>query len=207
MNLNWLDILLVSIATIVAISMLRPRVRDADAWKATVTPLASIIGSGFLIVAPLLAAIAGSNATIAITLIVLLSFWIGSAVRLVISKEENLTNTQTWSLAGLEKFSDLALAFAYAISIAFYIRLMSGFLLSGIGKVSDLLADSLATSVLLFIGVFGWRRGLHGLERLEEYSVTIKLAIIASLLFALGYTDWIHPPFEPLPEIVASIWN
>lgn len=56
--------------------------------------------AAFLIVAPLLAAIAGSYAIIAITLIALLSFWIGSAVRLVISKEESLTNTQTWSLGG-----------------------------------------------------------------------------------------------------------
>jgi hypothetical protein len=76
---------------------------------------------------------------------------------------------------------------------------MSGFLLSGLGKISDLVADCLATAVLLFIGIFGWKQGLRGLERLEEYSVTIKLAIIASLLFALGYTDLTHPPFDPLP--------
>jgi hypothetical protein len=119
MSLNWLDIVLVSIAVAIVIWMLRPGIRNADPWKATVTPLASIIGSSFLIVAPLLAAVAGSNATIAITLIVALSFWIGSAVRLVIANEASLTNTQMWSLAGLEKFSDVALAFAYAISIAF----------------------------------------------------------------------------------------
>ena len=62
----------------------------------------------------------------------------------------------------------------------------------GIGLFRHEIRDApfwLATVVLSFIGIYGWRRGLHGLERLEEYSVTIKLAIGASLLAGLIYYD------------------
>jgi hypothetical protein len=41
---------------------------------------------------------------------------------------------------------------------------------------NDLYANLLTTAVLLFIGVIGLRRGLGGLERLEEYAVNLKLA-------------------------------
>jgi hypothetical protein len=64
---------------------------------------------------------------------------------------------------------------------------MSGFLLSGSGAYSTFNADLLASVILLLIGLHGWRRGLHALERLEEYSVTLKLAIIASLLAGLVF--------------------
>jgi len=40
-----------------------PALRNSDDWRATVTPLASIIGSGFLVVAPLLGYAVGSSAS------------------------------------------------------------------------------------------------------------------------------------------------
>ncbi|WP_165495874.1 hypothetical protein, partial [Marinobacter halodurans] len=68
--------------------------------------------------------------------------------------------------------------------------------------------DVLATGVLLFIGLYGWRRGLHGLERLEEYSVTIKLAIIASLLAGLIYNDGSHGyDLSDLPLPATGVWE
>jgi len=42
--------------------MWSPRVRKSAEWRATVTPLASIIGSGFLIAGPLIAVIVGKAA-------------------------------------------------------------------------------------------------------------------------------------------------
>ncbi len=50
------------------------RVRSSEGWRATVTPLASIIGSGFLVLAPLLAATVGSWAPVAMTGIVMLAY-------------------------------------------------------------------------------------------------------------------------------------
>jgi hypothetical protein len=50
-------------------------------WRATVTPLASIIGSGFLESAPLLAHDFGGYAVLAMTLLVVLAALIGWAIR------------------------------------------------------------------------------------------------------------------------------
>ena len=45
----------ISLTTLALLGVLMlPRVRDARAWRATVTPLASIIGSGFLVLGPIL---------------------------------------------------------------------------------------------------------------------------------------------------------
>lgn len=168
--------------------MFQRRIRNAEFWRATVTPLASIIGSGFLIVAPLLAAIVGSGAVITMVGIVMLSLWVGSALRFnIVHDGTDLTGGTVAFAPELERASDLALALAYLISIAFYIRLMCGFLLTGFQLFTEFNGDVLASAVLAFIGGYGALRGLKGLERLEEYSVTIKLAIIGALLFALAF--------------------
>lgn len=50
-------------------------------WKATVTPLAAMIGSGFLVSAPLLARAFGGYATLARALLIVIATMIGSAIR------------------------------------------------------------------------------------------------------------------------------
>lgn len=187
-NFTWLDGGLAGLALFVSVLMLQRRVRRHELWRATVTPLASIIGSGFLIMVPLLATIVGSSAGMAMLGIILLSLWLGSALRFNISHEgADPTLSPVPFAAGLERTSELALAIAYAISIAFYIRLMSAFLLTGLDAFTNFNADILATLIVAFIGIYGAKRGLSGLERLEVFSVTIKLSIIAALLFGLSY--------------------
>lgn len=208
-NFSILDGLLVALSVAIAAVLLRREVRDAPFWCATVTPLASIIGSGFLVVVPLLAGIAGTLSLFAIVGIVLLSFWLGKAIRFNILHDGRTPRVDSDPFAQpLERLSDLALAGAYVISITFYIRVMCGFVLTGLDAYSSFNADALATLVLLLIGLYGLRRGLHGLERLEEYSVTIKLSIIAALLAALAYYD-ADTGYDlsglPLPE--SSLWE
>lgn len=48
------NFVLPGVALAVVVALFLPRVRNAILWRATVTPLASIIGSGFLISGPLL---------------------------------------------------------------------------------------------------------------------------------------------------------
>ncbi len=208
-NFSAQDGLLVALATLVALVMFRPAIRNAVLWRAMVTPLASIIGSGFLVVVPLLAGIAGPMALAAIVGIVLLSFWLGAAIRFnIVHDGRNPLADSDGAVQLLERFSDIALAFAYVISITFYIRLMCSFVLAGLHTHSDFNADVLATGVLSFIGIYGWRRGLHALERLEEYSVTIKLAIIASLLAALMVFDATHGyDLSALPTPSQGVWQ
>jgi hypothetical protein len=188
-----LDVVLIAMAAAITIVMLRPAIRESPFWRATVTPLASIIGSGFLVVVPLLAGSTGKLSVVAIVGIVLLSFWIGAAIRFNILNGERPPGPPVPHRTKIfERLSNLTLTCAYVVSITFYVRLMCGFVLAGVGIHTALYADILATLVLGFIGGYGFWRGLRGLEQLEEYSVTIKLSIIAALLFGLACHDVRH---------------
>ena len=50
------------------------RLNASSNWRATVTPLASIMGSGFLVSAPLLAGIVGNLAVICMAALLLLAW-------------------------------------------------------------------------------------------------------------------------------------
>ena len=86
----------------------------------------------------------------------------------------------------LEQLGSLALAFAYFVSVAYYLNLLGAFAVS----LTDLGPEQgrvVTSGVFLLILLVGWTRGFGALERLEEVSVGVKLAIIAGLLFALGW--------------------
>ena len=190
-----INIILPAIALMVVFGLLRPKVRGVRFWRATVTPLASIIGSRFLGIAPLLAQIAGGHALFAMLAIVGAAYLIGEVIRFNIQYAEPVLHQGDGPLApplalrAAERFSNIALALAYVVSVAFYVRLLASFILEGVGVESEIGAKFLTTVVLSAIGIAGWRFGLRGLERLEEYSVSIKLAINAALLFGLLHFD------------------
>ncbi|MFQ3244485.1 MAG: hypothetical protein ACI9SP_001116 [Arenicella sp.] len=173
--------------------LLSKKVKNSPLWRATLTPLASIIGSGFLVVAPLLGNIVGTNAVWAIFAIVIFAYAIGSVLRFNILQVEPLLNAggNRW-LSLAEKTSNIALTLAYVVSVAFYIRLLAAFVLRVVEIQSNLAANLLTTIVLMFIGLVGWHRGLKGLEMLEAFAVTIKLTIIATLLIGLADYDFFN---------------
>ena len=186
-----LDVLLFAVAAVVVMLLFQRRVRCSRDWRATVTPLASIIGSGFLVVAPLLAHAVNGWALLAMTAIVLLAYAIGWVVRYNIRYAEPLLSAERppGALLVVDRFSSLALGIAYVISVAFYLRLLASFVLRAMEIESDFLANLITTGVLLFIAAVGLWRGLGGLEMLEETAVNIKLAIIAALLVGLAWFD------------------
>lgn len=86
----------------------------------------------------------------------------------------------------LEVISYISLSIAYLISAPFYIKLLSLFLLRGfLPAQNDILANSIASAILCCIGLIGYYRGFNKLEQLTEYSVNIKLSIIAATIIAL----------------------
>ncbi len=191
------NFVLPAIALMVVFGLLRPALRRARFWRATVTPLASIIGSGFLVIAPLLAQVAGGNAIFAMLAIVGVAYLIGEVIRFNIRYAEPVLLQGDGPVAPLalraaERFSNIALALAYVVSVAFYVRLLASFVFEGAGVDSEVGAKLLTTAILSAIGIAGWRSGLSGLEWLEEYSVSIKLAIIAALLFGLFNFDIVN---------------
>jgi len=198
---------------------LNPKLEKNRLWTATVTPLASIIGSGYLVSAPLLYFAVKDYAFLAMAGIVVLAYFIGEAIRFNILHSEPIiynskSGTLHYFLLEVERFSNLVLAFAYIISVAFYLRLLSAFIFSGFLQRNELYEGLLTTVILLFIGISGFFRGLDFLEFLEKYAVAIKLSVIFSFLIALSVHDtvthygvrWEYKPlsFETL-QILAGI--
>ncbi len=189
--MHAIDFALPIIALAVATLLLLPAVKENTIWRASVTPLASIIGSGFLVIAPLLVLVVGRAAPWAMVAIVVIAYGLGEISRFNIRHGEPLLQSGKAPalLVLTERIANFTLSLAYIVSVAFYVRLLASFVLKGAKSDSEISAQLLTTVILIFIGYTGWRRGLKGLVRIEEYSVSIKLAIIAALLCGLAHYD------------------
>lgn len=164
------------------------KIRTSDVWHATVTPLASIIGSGFLVSAPLLLLATGPWAVLVMIVIVIFAYFLGASLRFnIIHAEPLLEKRQHLVINFIEGLAKPALGIAYIISVTFYLKLLSAFALRDLGLSNGFYEDLFTTVILVFIGVTGKLRGLTILEVLETYSVNIKLSIIASVIIALVF--------------------
>jgi hypothetical protein len=188
-----LNIILVVIAASVLLFMFQPRLTKSESWHATLTPLSSIIGSGFLIIAPLLASLVGVYSPLAVTGIVVLAYAIGGVIRFNIIHAEPLLHDKKSHpvIYKIDLFANTALSFAYVTAVAFYLSLLSSFLLTYIGfGDSPVLERALTTIIIVFIAMTGYIRGLGGLEKLEAYSMSLQLSIVAALLIGIFIYDY-----------------
>ncbi len=202
-SLNYLA----AISAIIVLSLLSiGRLRRSSQWHATVTPLASIIGSGFLIVAPLLHAILGKWALAGMIILSLISYGIGAVIRFNIRHTEAYIKQYSHSnIARLESISQWILGLAYAISVAFYTTLFMAFVFNKFAIVDPQLMRWATTALLLTVMTVAWWRGAKGLEMIELIAVMLKLAIIGGVLLTLATYDvmtgtaWFqHNPMQSL---------
>ncbi len=191
--------------------LLRPRMLRSTLWRATLTPLSSIMGSGFLIMAPLLASVVGALSPLAVLGIVLLAYGIGHVIRFNIAHVE--PRLAKGNLSGhtqeIEYLSNLVLVVAYVIAVAFYLSLLSNFALNYLGRPDPVRERLLTTGIIVFIAAVGYFRGLTGLERLESISAAIQLSVVFALIaglavFALGFVGDGEQVFER-PE--RDVWT
>ncbi|MFI8619467.1 hypothetical protein ACIGBN_00690 [Marinomonas sp. NPDC078689] len=181
-----LNFFIVAIATCVFLYLaFSTRLARSEGWKATVTPLASIMGSGFLVVAPLLADSVGYFAVLCMGGLLLLAYAVGGAIRFNIRHFEPIEH-QRGPAQTVSFVSRIVLAGAYFISVTYYLQLLSAFLLNAFGYSSELWSNIITSLILLFIGGVGMWRGLSQLEKIESYAVSLNLGMIAGLLFALA---------------------
>nr|WP_319395326.1 hypothetical protein [uncultured Desulfobacter sp.] len=161
------------------------RLSRSSNWKATVTPLASIMGSGFLISAPLLAGIVGNLAVICMAVLLVTAYLVGEAIRFNIRYFEPIENRGRGPAQNVAFFSRIVLTCAYFISITYYLQLLSAFLLNSFNMNNDIMANWITTALLVTIGGIGMWRGLYELERVEKYAVALNLGMIGALLAGL----------------------
>jgi hypothetical protein len=169
----------------VGLLMLWPRLFKARLWRATVTPLASIIGSGFLILGPILIDNFGSYAVIAMALLCLAGWGFGSAIRFNIGRIDGKGRDGPWTVRG-ETLSSWSLAFAYFISVAYYLNLLGAFSARLFSDAPEDLPRIITTLAYVVILGAGLSKGFGLLERIEQLSVSVKLAIIAALIAGLA---------------------
>ena len=188
-----LNVILVFIAAIVLLFMFHPRLLKNVSWQATLTPLSSIIGSGFLIIAPMLASVIGLYAPLAVMGIVVLAYAIGGVIRFNIIHAEPLLHDKNAHplIYKIDFVANAALSIAYVTAVAFYLSLLSSFLLNYMGFVDALgLERTLTTIIIVFIASTGFLRGLGGLEKLEAFAMSIQLSIVAALLIGVLVYDY-----------------
>lgn len=179
---------LVSSSIIVIVFLSLPKLRNNEHWQAMLTPLSSIIGSGFLIMAPLLASIVGDFSPFTVLGIVLLAYSIGHVIRFNIMHVEPRRNDGTLSQTTkeIEYLGNIVLVLAYMVAVAFYLSLLSSFLLNYMGYSDLTLERWLTTIIIIFIGLVGYLKGLGGLEKMESLSMTVQLSIVIALLIGLA---------------------
>lgn len=159
--------------------------------SATATPLASIFGSGFLVIVPILAGAVGPYAWLAMTCVCLLAYAMGSVIRFNIRNAEPQleAGTAPHRAVFFERASDLALVIAYAISVCLYIRILAAFLLGGLGIDTPLNERIVSMAVIAIIGFVGYTKGLDMLQNLEKVALGVTLLIIVALLTGFAFYD------------------
>ncbi|MFQ3254930.1 MAG: hypothetical protein ACI9U6_003242 [Loktanella salsilacus] len=175
-----LNVVVVAVVTAMAALLASRWVASAPLWRATTTPLASIIGSGFLVLGPLLGGAYGIWAILVMAVLNAVAWAFGAAIRQSIADPRPSPR--------LDTAASVVLAFAYVISVAYYLNLFGAFAVSLTPFDTDLAARTVSTAVFLCVLIVGWTKGFAALERMEQVSVGIKLAIIAGLLTGLAIT-------------------
>ncbi|MEO7999223.1 MAG: hypothetical protein ABI852_17360, partial [Gemmatimonadaceae bacterium] len=182
----------VTMTALVLLTLSFSRFARSATWRATVTPLASIIGSGFLICGPLLAREFGSAAIFAMALLLALAYAVGAVVRFNIIHVENHAKNLTFhdSFAWAMRAGQTMLAIAYAVSVAYYLKLLAEFILEAVHypDVSRVFTAKVFVSVIIVaLTALTFSGSIRKIEHAAHASVSIKLALIAGLLGGLGF--------------------
>jgi hypothetical protein len=172
------------------IEQLRPML-SRTVFKATVTPLASTFGSGFLIIVPVLERTLGARSIVGICGVCLLAWFVGSAIRHNVAIVEPLEHDRRLDhmTRRIDEASDLVIVVAYVISVALYLRIMSQYVVELAIGGSETAERALASGAVLLIVVIGTVRGFSGLEIMERAALGAVLVLTTVLGAALFFHD------------------
>jgi len=157
------------------------------------TPLASIFGSGFLVIVPVLASSVGSYSVLAMLVVAFVAFQAGAVVRHnILCAEPVLEKGHQRSTVMLERLSSFALVAAYIVSICLYVHILSSFVLGAFDLDSSFNKSLLTTIIIGSITLIGVTGGLKPLEKMESWALYVTLAILMVLLLAFATYDVNH---------------
>ncbi len=154
--------------------------------RACVTPLASIFGSGFLIIVPILERTLGALAVVGMSAVCWLAWLVGDAIRhnVAAAARHDAGGRPDQLLRRVERASDLTIVVAYVISVALYLRILAQFVVGYVSSGSGLAERIVAVAIIGAITAVGLIRGLSGLRLLER----VALAAVLVLVLAIGLT-------------------
>lgn len=197
------------VALLVTLALTFGRFARSDSWRATVTPLASIIGSGFLICGPLLAREFGSAAIFAMTALLGIAYAAGWVIRYnIIHVEDHLASAPFHdNIAWVARITQGVLALAYAVSVAYYLKLLAEFSLKPVAidpAWQSIAANVIVTVIIGLMTLLAFGGSLRRVEHLAHGTVSIKIGIIAGLLVALAIAWARSGIVDPLPPVRLS---
>jgi hypothetical protein len=164
----------------------------SDLRHARATPLASIFGSGFLVIVPILNAAVGPYSVVAMAGVCALAYAMGSVIRFNIRHAEPLLATGSTSdrVARHERTANLALVLAYAISVCLYIHILAAFLLGGLGINTPARENIVTVIIVAAIGAIGRIRGLQMLLFMERWALRVTGVLVLALIAGFAVFSW-----------------
>ena len=171
--------------------MTEPHTR-ADLRHARTTPLASIFGSGFLVIVPILGATVGPYSVVAMAGVCALAYAMGEVIRFNIRHAEPLLEAGAASsrVVRYERTANLALVLAYAISVCLYIHILAAFLLGGLGINTPTRENVVTVIIVAAIGVIGRFRGLDMLMVMERWALRVTGVLVLAMIVGFAAYDW-----------------
>lgn len=200
----------VGVAVVVTAALTFGRFARSDSWHATVTPLASIIGSGFLICGPLLAKEFGGAALLAMAVLLAIAYAAGWVIRFNIAHVEPYLEQAPFNdrVAWLARTAQGVLAIAYAISVAYYLKLLAEFALKPLELApgtQPLVAKFVVTAIIILMTLLTLGGSLRKVEHLAHGTVSLKIGIICGMLVALAIAWVSGTAHQPLPEPILNL--
>ncbi len=183
---------------------------------ATVTPLASILGSGLLIIVPILERALGPFAVFGAIGICAFAWLVGTVIRhnVTVVEQQKADSTLNVMTGRLGRLGDAVIVVAYVISVALYLRIMAQYLVGFfIPAGSAILEPVVACVSVALIMVIGILRGFKGLDRLDRISLAAVLLLTTVLGGVLLFHDAVllgssalslppQPPVGPLEALL-----
>ncbi|WP_157887861.1 hypothetical protein [Frondihabitans sp. PAMC 28766] len=190
----------------------RKPVRRRAIVVASVTPLASILGSGLLIIVPVLESTLGALSVVGVVAICAVAWLIGTVIRhnvIVVEKREAAGTLDTLT-ARLGTGADGVIVIAYVISVALYLRIMAQYLVGFVDSAGSALWEPViacvAVALIVAIGAIRGFAGLNRLDRVSLIAVLILTTVLGGVLLLHDLTTASSgslrlPPVPSLPPL------